>query len=51
MRYLFKLVLSTAAALCSLQVLKAQDLAPRAYLITPLHGNAVTLTWSFYDGD
>jgi hypothetical protein len=28
----------------------AQDLAPRAYLITPLHANAVTLTWSFYDG-
>jgi hypothetical protein len=22
----------------------AQDLTPRAYLITPLHGNAVTLT-------
>jgi len=30
--------------------LSAQDLAPRAYLITPLHANAVTLTWSFYDG-
>jgi hypothetical protein len=28
----------------------AQDLAPRAYLITPLHSNAVTLTWSWYDG-
>jgi hypothetical protein len=28
----------------------AQDLAPRAYLITPLHSNAITLTWSFYDG-
>jgi hypothetical protein len=28
----------------------AQELAPRAYLITPLHGNAITLTWSFYDG-
>lgn len=28
----------------------AQDLAPRAYLITPLHANAVTLTWSFYSG-
>jgi hypothetical protein len=31
-------------------VLSAQDLAPRAYLITPRSGNAVTLTWSFYDG-
>lgn len=28
----------------------AQDLAPRAYLITPVHSNAVTLTYSFYDG-
>ena len=28
----------------------AQDLAPRAYVITPIHSNAVTLTWSFYDG-
>jgi hypothetical protein len=28
----------------------AQDLAPRAYLITPVHANAVTLTWSFYTG-
>jgi hypothetical protein len=33
-----------------MQVLRAQDLAPRAYIITPLHSNAVTLTWSFYDG-
>jgi hypothetical protein len=30
--------------------LTAQDLAPRAYLITPLHSNAVTITWSFFDG-
>ena len=36
--------------LCSLCLLNAQDLAPRAYLITPLHSNAVTLSWSFYDG-
>ena len=28
----------------------AQDLAPRAYVITPVNSNAVTLTWSFYDG-
>ena len=27
-----------------------QDLAPRAYVITPLHTNAITLTWSFYSG-
>jgi len=30
--------------------LLAQDLAPRAYVITPLHANAVTLTWAFYNG-
>lgn len=28
----------------------AQDLAPRAYVITPIHSNAVTLTYSFFDG-
>jgi outer membrane putative beta-barrel porin/alpha-amylase len=28
----------------------AQDLAPRAYVITPVNSNAVNLTWSFYDG-
>jgi hypothetical protein len=28
----------------------AQDLAPRAYIITVVHSNAVTLTYSFYDG-
>jgi hypothetical protein len=37
-------------AVCYLGILHAQDLAPRAYLITPLHANAVTLIWSFYDG-
>jgi hypothetical protein len=40
----------TAIAVSSLHVLWAQDLAPRAYVITPLHSNAITLTWSFYDG-
>src|ERR1700745_1254968 len=28
----------------------AQDLAPRAYLIPPLHSNAINLTYSFYHG-
>jgi hypothetical protein len=28
----------------------AQDLAPRAYVIAPIHSNAVTLTYSFADG-
>ena len=30
--------------------LHAQDLSPRAYVITPLRWNAVVLTWSFFDG-
>ena len=29
---------------------RAQDLAPRAYFITPLRSNAITLAWSFFDG-
>ena len=28
-----------------------QDLSPRAYLITPVHSNAVNVTYSFQDGD
>ena len=28
----------------------AQDLAPRAYIITPVHSNAITMTYSFFDG-
>jgi hypothetical protein len=30
--------------------LPAQELAPRAYIITPIHTNAVTLTWGYYNG-
>jgi len=32
------------------QLLHAQDLAPRAYIITPIHSNAVTLSCSFNTG-
>jgi hypothetical protein len=28
----------------------AQDLAPRAYVITPVGANAITLTWSYFNG-
>ena len=40
------------AALCGALAgpLAAQDLAPRAYVITPVNSNALTLAWSFYDG-
>ena len=51
MRLYVQVVLSAAMALCSLAVLKAQDLSPRAYVITPLHSNAITVTYSFYDGN
>ncbi len=44
------ILLMAVLALCAPLQLLAQDLAPRAYLITPFHTNAVTLTWSFYDG-
>jgi hypothetical protein len=37
-------------AMCPLGLLHAQSLAPRAYVITPVHANAITLTWNFYDG-
>jgi len=50
MRTLVKLGWAAVIALFSLQTLAAQELAPRAYLITPLHANAITLTYSFYDG-
>src|SRR5271170_7537977 len=30
--------------------LAAQDLAPRAYVITAVHSNAITITGSFFDG-
>jgi hypothetical protein len=50
MRLAFKVAWPIAALACSLQMLWAQDLSPRAYVITALHSNAVTLTYSFYDG-
>lgn len=31
--------------------LAAQDLSPRAYIITPVHGNAITLTYGYYGGN
>jgi Putative MetA-pathway of phenol degradation len=38
--------LCAAISLC-----RAQNLSPRAYVIVPLHSNAVTFTYSFKDGD
>jgi hypothetical protein len=39
-----------AIAASSCKPVRAQDLSPRAYLITPLHFNAVNVTYSFYHG-
>src|SRR5271170_4571637 len=50
MRTIFKLALLASLAACPLQCLRAQELAPRAYVITPVHSNAITIAWSFYDG-
>jgi hypothetical protein len=36
--------------LCVGHVAKAQSLAPRAYVITPVNANAITLSWSYFDG-
>jgi Putative MetA-pathway of phenol degradation len=45
-----KIAIAFASLLCALGVACGQDMAPRAYLITPLHSNAVTLTYSYFNG-
>jgi hypothetical protein len=40
----------TAVLASSLKTVWAQDLSPRAYVISPLHSNAIILTYSFYHG-
>jgi hypothetical protein len=49
MPILGKLAIAAALELCALGV-AGQDLAPRAYVITPLNSNAITLTCSYYTG-
>jgi hypothetical protein len=50
MRSALKLTWTTVFVASSLALLKAQDLSPRAYVITPLHSNAVTVTYAYYTG-
>jgi hypothetical protein len=50
MRTFFRIAISAATIIASLSLLNAQDLAPRAYTITPLRSNAITLTYSLFDG-
>ena len=40
-----------AAALLLCQTVAAQDLAPRAYVISPVHSNAVVVSYSFFTGN
>lgn len=50
MRLFLKLGFSAATVLCSLCMVTAQDLRPRAYVITPIHSNAVLVGYAFNDG-
>jgi hypothetical protein len=47
LRFLLTAFISFAAGAAQLL---AQDLSPRAYVITPVHSNAVTVTMSFFNG-
>jgi len=47
---IFKLAFAAVLALSLPQALHAQDLTPRAYVINPVHTNAVILTYSFSEG-
>ena len=40
----------TALAASSRKPIWAQDLSPRAYVITPLHFNTINMTYSFFSG-
>jgi hypothetical protein len=51
MRILRKLAVATALELCALAAACGQDLAPRAYVITPIHSNAIDLTYSYFNGN
>jgi len=50
MRLGLKVVCLMAVATCGVETPWAQDLSPHAYIITPIHSNAIILTNSFYSG-
>lgn len=50
MRLALRLAALMAVAAGLWETALAQDLSPRAYIITPIHSNAVTLTYGFYRG-
>jgi hypothetical protein len=51
MRSVFRFAIVAVIVGFAWQAVCAQDLAPRAYVITPIHSNAVTLTYGFYSGN
>lgn len=51
MRLATTLLVSVWLVLDAMPFACAQDLAPRAYIVTPLHSNAVTVTYSYHDGE
>jgi hypothetical protein len=51
MPILGKLSVAAALELCALGIAAGQDLAPRAYVITPLHSNAIALVYSYNVGN
>ena len=51
MATLARFSIAAALQLCTIAIAGAQDLAPRAYVITPLHLNSVILTYSFNGGN
>lgn len=51
MRTLFRFIIAGVITGYVWQSAWAQDLAPRAYLITPLHSNAINLSYGYYSGN
>lgn len=49
MKFVLPLLVTSLIALLALPTC-AQDLSPRAYVITPTGFNAITLTWSYFNG-
>jgi hypothetical protein len=50
MPMLAKFVMAAVLGLCALEIAAGQDLSPRAYVITPLHSNAIILTYTYNGG-
>src|SRR5215471_10164613 len=51
MPFFSRIIFAVVAVLCISGAVGAQDLSPRAYLITPVHSNAVTVIYSFFSGN